>query len=313
MILLGKPYAEIRRFIEAQKGRYAIRGAGDLSVEELVNLTGLTPEQARLAKQREFTEPFLLDDDAQLAALREEAMAAGLKITRGGRFHHLIGIGQDKGEAVRRVMEIFRENLVGDLLPVAIGDRPNDYPLLTAVDIPVLMPHPDGRYEELILPNLLKAPYPGSLGWGEAVTGILAGLEAGGKPVALGDIRDPLFVVGTERDHVSPWRSFYKIHRLADTDVTFVLTSGGHNAGVVNPPPSERSSFRITTKMENDRHTDPDTWLEQTPRQEGSWWPAWLSWLGELSGEPTAPPPMGRPEQGYSPLGDAPGTYVMGE
>lgn len=179
LILLGKPYLEIRRFIEAQKGRYAIRGAGDLSVEELVNLTGLTPEQARLAKQREFTEPFLLDDDAQLAALREEAMAAGLKITRGGRFHHLIGIGQDKGEAVRRVMEIFRENRVGDLLTVAIGDRPNDFPMLTAVDIPVLMPHPDGRYEELILPNLLKAPYPGSLGWGEAVTGILEGLEAG--------------------------------------------------------------------------------------------------------------------------------------
>jgi len=132
--------------------------------------------------------------------------------------------------------------------------------------------------------------------------------EAGGKPIALGDIRAPLFVVGTERDHVSPWRSVYKIHRLADTDVTFVLTSGGHNAGVVNPPPSERSSFRITTRMAQDRHMDPDTWLEQTPRQEGSWWPAWLSWLGELSGEPTAPPPMGCPEQGYSPLGDAPGT-----
>ena len=137
--------------------------------------------------------------------------------------------------------------------------------------------------------------------------------EAGGKPVALGDIRAPLFVVGTERDHVSPWRSVYKIHRLADTDVTFVLTSGGHNAGVVNPPPSARSSFRITTRKEQDRHTDPDTWLEQTPLQKGSWWPAWLSWLGELSGEPTAPPPMGRPEQGYNPLGDAPGTYVMEE
>ena len=137
--------------------------------------------------------------------------------------------------------------------------------------------------------------------------------EAGGKPIALGDIRAPLFVVGTERDHVSPWRSVYKIHRLADTDVTFVLTSGGHNAGVVNPPPSERSSFRIATKMEQDRHMDPDTWLEQIPLQKGSWWPAWLSWLGELSGGPTAPSPMGRPEQGYNPLGDAPGTYVMGE
>jgi mannosyl-3-phosphoglycerate phosphatase len=131
-----------------------------------------------LAKQREFTEPFLLDDDAELASLREEALAAGLKITRGGRFYHLIGVGQDKGKAVRRVIEIFRENRVGELLTVAIGDRPNDFSMLSAVDIPVLMPHPDGRYEELILPNLLKAPYPGSLGWGEAVMGILEGLKA---------------------------------------------------------------------------------------------------------------------------------------
>jgi mannosyl-3-phosphoglycerate phosphatase len=178
LILLGKPYLEIRRFIEARKGRYAIRGAGDLSLEELVDLTGLTAEQARLAKQREFTEPFLLDDDAELASLREEALAAGLKITRGGRFYHLIGVEQDKGKAVRRVIEIFRENGVGELLTVAIGDRPNDFSMLTAVDIPVLMPHPDGRYKELILPNLRKAPYPGSLGWGEAVTCILEGLKA---------------------------------------------------------------------------------------------------------------------------------------
>ena len=137
--------------------------------------------------------------------------------------------------------------------------------------------------------------------------------EAGGKPVALGDIRAPLFVVGTERDHVSPWRSVFKIHRLADTDVTFALASGGHNVGVVNPPGHARSSFRIAAKRETDRHLDPDTWLEKTPLQEGSWWPAWLSWLGELSGGPKAPPPMGAPDRGYKPLYDAPGTYVLEE
>lgn len=178
LILLGKPYAEIRRFVESRKSRFAIRGAGDLSLEELVNLTGLAPEQASLAKQREFSEPFLLADGDQLTALREEAVAEGLKITRGGRFHHLIGVGQDKGAAVRRVTEIFRANTAGELLTVGIGDRPNDIPMLSFVDIPVLMPHPDGRYEDLVLPNLLRAPQPGSHGWNEAVKGILEGLKA---------------------------------------------------------------------------------------------------------------------------------------
>lgn len=178
LIVLGKPYPELRRFVAERKGRFAIRGAGDLSLEELVDLTGLTPGQARLAKEREFTEPFLLDDDTKLEALREEALAAGLAITRGGRFHHLIGAGQDKGRAVMRVKEIFLENMAQGLATVGIGDRPNDVAMLAAVDVPVLIPHPDGQYEDLALPHMLKAPHPGSLGWGEAVIGILEGLEA---------------------------------------------------------------------------------------------------------------------------------------
>ncbi len=137
--------------------------------------------------------------------------------------------------------------------------------------------------------------------------------EVRGRPVAVGDIHVPLFAVGTERDHVAPWRSVYKIHLLADTDVTFLLTSGGHNAGVVNPPPGERSAFRIATKREKARYVDPDTWLETTPVQKGSWWPSWFAWLAGHSGERTAPPPTGAPEAGYAPLCDAPGTYVCGE
>ena len=137
--------------------------------------------------------------------------------------------------------------------------------------------------------------------------------EAGGQPVALGDIRVPLFVVGTETDHVSPWRSVYKIHLLADTDITFVLTSGGHNVGVVNPPGNDRAFFRIATKRESDRHVDPDRWVEQNPPQKGSWWPSWFSWLAALSGEPVPPPPTGAKDAGYPTLGDAPGTYVLEE
>jgi mannosyl-3-phosphoglycerate phosphatase len=176
LILLGRPYAEIRRFVEGVRERHGIRGSGDMSPEEIVSITGLTPEQARLAKQREFTEPFLMADPENLDALREEARAAGLKITRGGRFFHLIGIEQDKGQAVKRTLDIFRDNLGKELLSVGLGDRPNDFPMLSAVDLPVLMPHPDGRYEDFTLPKLLKAPGPGSRGWNEAVKGILDAL-----------------------------------------------------------------------------------------------------------------------------------------
>jgi mannosyl-3-phosphoglycerate phosphatase len=180
VIVLGKSYVEIRRFLENVRGPYGLRGSGDMSVEEIVSITGLTPEQARLAKQREFTEPFLMEDPEKLAALREEARVAGFKITRGGRFLHLIGNGQDKGEAVKRTLKIFQDNLGEELLSVGLGDRPNDFPLLSVVDIPVLVPHPDGRYEDFCAPNLLKAPYPGSRGWNEAVKGILDGQTKNG-------------------------------------------------------------------------------------------------------------------------------------
>jgi polyhydroxyalkanoate synthase len=133
------------------------------------------------------------------------------------------------------------------------------------------------------------------------------------RPVALTDIRAPLFVLGTERDHVSPWRSVYKAHLLTDTEVTFLLTSGGHNVGVVNPPgpgyPSR--SYQVATRSATDRYVDPDAWVAATPTKEGSWWPEWLSWLKAHSSGPVAPPTMGAPAAGLVPLCDAPGTFVL--
>ena len=133
--------------------------------------------------------------------------------------------------------------------------------------------------------------------------------EVGGQPVALIDIRVPIFCVSTVSDHVAPWKSVYKLHLLTDTDVTFVLTDGGHNTGIVSEPGRADRRYRIRTKRERDRHLSPEHWLREAETREGSWWPAMAAWLAERSSAEVAPPPPGGPE-GRT-LGPAPGTYVF--
>ena len=126
-----------------------------------------------------------------------------------------------------------------------------------------------------------------------------------GKPISLNDIHVPIFAVGTVTDHVAPWRSVYKLLRLTDTEVTFLLTSGGHNAGVVSPPGHPHRSYRIATHTRDDAHIDPDRWQAEAQPHDGSWWPAWEAWLAAHAGRKIKPPAMG-PD-----LGPAPGTYVV--
>ncbi len=132
-----------------------------------------------------------------------------------------------------------------------------------------------------------------------------------GRPIALADIRTPIFAVGTERDHVAPWRSAFKIHLLTDTEVTFLLTTGGHNAGIISEPERRGRSFWIRSQAAQDPYLDPDAWLIRASRNEGSWWSAWVTWLGARSGASIAPPSMGAPENGYPILDPAPGRYVL--
>lgn len=133
-----------------------------------------------------------------------------------------------------------------------------------------------------------------------------------GRPAALQNIRTPMFVVGTERDHVAPWRSVYKIHQLADCDVTFVLTSGGHNAGIVSEPGRPSRRFRVAHKRTDDPCLGPDEWVCAATLKQGSWWGEWADWLAAHSAaERVSPPAMGAPMQGCAPVEDAPGTYVF--
>jgi polyhydroxyalkanoate synthase subunit PhaC len=134
--------------------------------------------------------------------------------------------------------------------------------------------------------------------------------KLGGRLIALQDIRAPLFVVGTERDHVAPWRSVFKIHFLTDTEITFVLVNGGHNRGVVAPPGQGDRHFRIATTAAGDPRPDPDAWAASAQYLEQSWWPTWFDWLAAHSTRLVAPPPLGLASAGFEPLAPAPGDYV---
>jgi mannosyl-3-phosphoglycerate phosphatase len=178
VIRLGATYSEIRYCMQELQLVYNIQGFGDLGVKDIERLSGLSPAQAGLAKQREFTEPFLLDDDGSYFDLLAAAEASGFTITRGGRFYHLMGAGQDKGVAVRRSLSVIRRNIGQPLCTIGVGDSANDRALLLSVDIAILIPHPDGTHEDMELTGLRKARHPGSRGWNDMILEMLGSLSA---------------------------------------------------------------------------------------------------------------------------------------
>ena len=120
------------------------------------------------------------------------------------------------------------------------------------------------------------------------------------------NIQVPTFVVSTEKDHVAPWKSVYKTHYLLNSDITFVLTNGGHNTGIVSEPGREGRSYRLSERKKADHYLDPKTWLEETPSQAGSWWQPWHAWLAKHSS-----PSMVKPPAMSSKSPAAPGKYVL--
>jgi polyhydroxyalkanoate synthase len=131
-----------------------------------------------------------------------------------------------------------------------------------------------------------------------------------GQPVSLSDINTPVFCVATTQDHVAPWRSVFKLHYLTPAGITFLLASGGHNAGIVSEPGRARRHYQVMERPAGGNYVAPDAWLASAPRHEGSWWLQWLAWLQARSAAPVAPPAIGAPDSGYPVLGDAPGEYV---
>lgn len=173
LIMLGMPYAEVRsRFVRLREQVGAVvRGFADMTVEEVAELTGLPGDEAALARQRDFDEPFVFDgapDERFLQAIE----AAGLHWTQG-RFFHILG-DHDKGRAVKLLESLYRREH-GAVASIGLGDSLNDLPLLQAVSRPVLVQHADGSFDARIdLPGLLRTQHPGPQGWNDIVLQLLA-------------------------------------------------------------------------------------------------------------------------------------------
>ncbi|WP_114972754.1 PHA/PHB synthase family protein [Rhodoferax ferrireducens] len=155
------------------------------------------------------------------------------------------------------------------------------------------------------LPERMHSEYLSSLFLNNALAS--GHYRVGGVGVTLMDIKAPMLVVGTVRDHVSPWQSVYKIHQLTDTQITFILAAGGHNAGIVSEPGHAHRSYQMDVTEKDQIGLEPDEWVAKAPLFEGSWWEAMHAWLQERSGKPVKPPVIKPADV----LCDAPGDYVM--
>ena len=236
-----------------------------------------------LAAETDFSEPGemgVLIDESQVAMLEDQMAERGFLTGRqmAGSFQFL-----HSRELVWSAQT--RELLLGERL------RPNDLMAWNAdvTRMPAAM-HSEYLRRCYLRNELAEDRYP-----------------VEGEPVSLADIRLPVFAVGTEKDHVSPWRSVYKLHRLTHTELCFVLTNGGHNAGIVSEPGHARRHYAMHTSRPGDPVRDADSWRAHARHHDGSWWTAWHAWLLAQGSHAQVP---ARAIDAAAALADAPGDYV---
>lgn len=272
--------------VAATLGRLSRKKTGPTTPKEKALIPANLPELASvilLAAQTDFTEPGELGvfiDEDQLATLRQTMNERGYLSGKqmGGSFVYLASRGLLWGRNTRRYL---------------MGEDDASFDLMS------------WNADTTRLPARMHSEYLDALFLNNALAS--GQYRFAGATVALMDINVPMMVVATTRDHVSPWKSVYKIHLQTDTHVTFVLAEGGHNAGIVSEPGRPRRSYQIDSIEDNMGWIDPDDWKEQAPTVQGSWWEAMQAWITERSGKPVAAKPINAKYV----LEDAPGTYVM--
>lgn len=175
VIKIGTPYSKIREIFNEIKINLNINaiGFGDMTVDEISEVTGMTNRESNLSKNRDFDEPFLfkgteIEKDKLLKAIEEQ----GYCWTKGS-FLHILG-NHDKGKAVRTIMGFYNK-MFENIISIGIGDSLNDVSLLKEVDYPILIPKKNGSYvvSDDQIPNVIKAEKFGSAGWNDSVIEIL--------------------------------------------------------------------------------------------------------------------------------------------
>ena len=182
VIELGLPYHMLREVLKEieEAVETPLHGFGDLSIEAIMQVTGLPHADAILAKQREYDEPYLLQGpQALIEEVCRQIVTRGLRWTKGGRLFHLMG-KNDKGQAASVLLRCYlrQQRMSGQterIETVGIGDSINDAALLAMVDYPILVQKPDGSYDpDIHLPGMIRAPGIGPVGWNEAMLELLA-------------------------------------------------------------------------------------------------------------------------------------------
>lgn len=177
VIELGRPVAEIRRSLADIRAELGLNywGYADLSLAEISRLTGLNENQANLACRREYSETLLKSDFTPKTWQQfHEALARhGLACISGSKFHTISGLQSDKGQAVRRLVNLFRRKF-GPVITVGLGDSPNDAPFLALVDYAYLVRQPGRHWINLNLPHLKKVDGVGPAGWQSVIFKLFA-------------------------------------------------------------------------------------------------------------------------------------------
>lgn len=178
IITLGAKYSALRKTMEElRREGFQVRGFGDMTVGEVAGLANMTFEEAAMAKERDFDEPFVFGGDAsEVQSLIQAIQSKGFNVTQG-RFYHILG-DSDKGKAVSLLIDLYKKQF-GEIATVALGDSPNDIPMFERVDYPVIVQKPDGNYDPRInMPNLIRSEGVGPGGWNKTVLKIVNAMSS---------------------------------------------------------------------------------------------------------------------------------------
>jgi mannosyl-3-phosphoglycerate phosphatase len=182
VITLGAKYADLRKVFNAlQNEGFSIKGFGDMTAEEVARAMGLSIAEAEMAKQRDFDEPFFYTNgEEKIESLFDSIREKGFNVTKG-RIYHLLG-QSNKGKAVSMLIELYRKKL-GNTTTVALGDSPNDKPMLEKADIPIIVQKPDGSYDPVLMsiPKITRAKGIGPEGWNRILIDLMTKLMLEGN------------------------------------------------------------------------------------------------------------------------------------